>query len=323
MKDCADILRSVCAQLGLRKADANPYECGEYLVGNGIDVTGYFWFLPYERHIAISTCDFSFCRDVVANFPEKTRYIALRLEYAKHLPSGRIIAFLEESGGSVNAHMRRGMRVAYTEVMYLPSFYHQHLSECFSGYPEEPSKILRDMGGEHNWPASMMTVLNDIRKSQLSGTAKELYVVAKAYELMAVLLKMGSDRLPARSADFESVTSAVEYINENYTGSIEQRDLVRMANMSATKLKRLFKLVTGLTITQYVVERKTDLAMHLLADTDLPVADIARKSGFKTPSGFATSFKRQVGMTPREYRLSMRAGVLHNPSSIGSLTFDS
>ena len=42
--------------------------------------------------------------------PNDSLYISLRLEYAKHLPPGKIIAYLEEHGGPINTLMRKGSR---------------------------------------------------------------------------------------------------------------------------------------------------------------------------------------------------------------------
>ncbi|WP_283171247.1 helix-turn-helix domain-containing protein [Curtanaerobium respiraculi] len=323
MEDIEGVLMKVCSQLGMEPSSGNPFDCGTYLAGDGRKTRGHYWFITYAGHIAVSKCDFSFTSDVAAAFPADTRYISLRLDYAQHLPPGKIVAFLEEAGGNVPATMKRGLRVAYTEVMYLPSFYESHLRESFGGYPANPTDVLRSIAGEHNWSTQVMTALDDVRNCTLAGAAAQLFCVGKAYELMAALLQMGNERLPKQSADYERVSAVIAYINENFAKEIEQSELVQVASMSATKLKNLFKQFTGLTVTQYVLERKTDRAMHLLSDTSIPIYQVAREAGFQTASGFATSFRKQSGMTPREYRTSMRSSVMLDPSADEHLTFGS
>ena len=126
-------------------------------------------------------------------------YISLRLDYAKHLPPGKILAFMEEKGDAANTIMRAGSHVAYTEVLYMPSFYMRHLRTAFTSSDASPVEILKNMGGEHNWSSEMMDLLSDIQKCRRTGMEGELYYVGKAYELMAALIAMGTSRLPKKA----------------------------------------------------------------------------------------------------------------------------
>ena len=83
--------------------------------------------------------------------------------------------------------------------------------------------------------------------------------------------------------------------------------------MSTTKLKNLFRQFTGCTITEYILSKKTDYASHLLADSDLSIEELAKKVGFDTVSGFSTSFKKQMGIPPSEYRRQIEFNCLKNP----------
>lgn len=75
--------------------------------------------------------------------------------------------------------------------------------------------------------------------------------------------------------------------------------------MSSTKLKNLSRQFTGCTITDYIGAKKADHAAHLLADTEIPVELIAKQVGFDTATGFSTSFRKQTGISPTEYREEM------------------
>jgi len=255
--------------------------------------------------------------------PNDSLYISLRLEYAKHLPPGKIMAYLEENGTPINTLMQRGSRVAYTEVLYSPSFYKMHLGTLFTAQKASPLEILKNMGGEHNWSAEIMNVLKKIYACSLSGMAAELYYTAGAYALMSAVLEMGNGRLPKKSTDYESIVHVIQYIDDNFSHSIKLSELSRLANMSTTKLKNLFRQFTGCTITEYILSKKTDYASHLLADSDLSIEELAKKVGFDTVSGFSTSFKKQMGIPPSEYRRQIEFNCLKNPSEVENLVFES
>ena len=61
----------------------------------------------------------------------------------------------------------------------------------------------------------------------------------------------------------------------------------------------------GMTPTNYIIERRLERAKELMQETDLPIADIALRSGFSSQSHFTTSFRRFVGVTPSSFRHAM------------------
>ena len=58
---------------------------------------------------------------------------------------------------------------------------------------------------------------------------------------------------------------------------------------------------------QYVILRRVERAKHLLqAGTGLSLAEVAAHAGFSDQSQFSYNFKRLVGVTPRQFRMSAR-----------------
>lgn len=318
-----DIINSMCNDMGMIKNnDNNLFGCGSFFQGNGRTTQGYFWFLPHGDNFIITKCDFYFLKDTKLTMPNDSLYISLRLEYAKHLPPGKIMAYLEENGTPIHTLMPKGSRVAYTEVLYSPSFYKMQLKNLFTAQNASPLEILKNMGGEHNWSAEIMNVLKKIYACSLSGMSAELYYIAGAYALMSAVIEMENGRLPKKSTDYKSIVRVIQYIDDNFSQTIKLAELSRLANMSATKLKKLFRQFTGCTITEYILSKKTDYASHLLADSDLSIEELAKKVGFDTVAGFSTSFKKQTGIPPSEYRKQIGFNCLKNPSEIKNLTFE-
>ena len=63
-----------------------------------------------------------------------------------------------------------------------------------------------------------------------------------------------------------------------------------------------FKQEMRVSITQYITRIRIEQAQRLLNESDLKVGEIAGRVGLSDPRYFNTVFKRQVGMTPSEYR---------------------
>ncbi len=309
------LLHDIALSMGMMTCDDNPYGCGVFMTGNGHMSEGFFWYVPHDDRFVLSRCDFVFKEDCPLSMPPQTRYIALRLDEANHLPPGKIIAFMEERGDFVDANIKRGTRIAYTEVLYFPLFYENRLDLCLSGSRHDPVVLLKNMGGEHNWPVEMMDILVAIRSCELNGAAADLFYTGKAYELMAMPLKMGDVRSPKKSADYDRLLAVIEHIDTHADQTIRQQDLVRKANMSPTKLKTLFKQFTGKSITDYLLDKRIDHAAHLLSETDRGIEEVAHAVGFETATGFATSFKKRMGLSPSSYRKQMSFYCIADPSN--------
>jgi AraC family transcriptional regulator len=79
-------------------------------------------------------------------------------------------------------------------------------------------------------------------------------------------------------------------------------DLAGIAHMSEFHFSRLFKQSTGYAPYRYVMGRRVQRGRELLAKTALPLHEISEKLGFGDQSHFTTVFKKNVGMTPKQFR---------------------
>ena len=101
--------------------------------------------------------------------------------------------------------------------------------------------------------------------------------------------------------------AVVEYIEEHLDASPTLEQLAAAARLSAYHFARQFKAATGLPPHQYVILRRVERARLLLqAGTDLPLAEVAARAGFSDQSQFTHHFKRLVGVTPGQFRMSAR-----------------
>src|SRR3989449_8253862 len=98
-----------------------------------------------------------------------------------------------------------------------------------------------------------------------------------------------------------------QYVQDNLHRELRLAELSGLVHMSPCHFARLFKQSTGVSPHRFLVQRRIEQARALLAAHTLPIAEIARSVGFRTPSHFATTFRRVSGITPSVYRSGGKA----------------
>jgi AraC family transcriptional regulator len=93
---------------------------------------------------------------------------------------------------------------------------------------------------------------------------------------------------------------------ENLEGNLTLDQMAAIAHLSPAHFARQFKATKGLPPYQYVIARRVERAQHLLRADKLGLAEVALRVGFYDQSHFSFHFKRIVGITPRQFRISAR-----------------
>jgi AraC family transcriptional regulator len=101
--------------------------------------------------------------------------------------------------------------------------------------------------------------------------------------------------------------AVIEYIEEHLDASPSLAQLAEVAHLSAYHFARQFKVATGLPPHQYLILRRVERAKLLLQGGDVSLAEVAADTGFTDQSKFSHTFKRIVGVSPRQFRRS--AGI--------------
>jgi AraC family transcriptional regulator len=144
------------------------------------------------------------------------------------------------------------------------------------------------------------------------GTGGELAAESLANLLAVHLIRnMSAPRRSALRADGAlpraRLRAVTEYIEEHIDRGLTLQQMAAVAHLSAYHFARQFKAATGLAPHQYVVARRVERAQQLLREgNDLSLAEVAAEAGFSDQSQFSNHFKRQLGMTPGQFRRSAR-----------------
>jgi AraC family transcriptional regulator len=101
--------------------------------------------------------------------------------------------------------------------------------------------------------------------------------------------------------------AVVAYVEEHLDAALSLGQMAAVARLSPYHFARQFRAATGLPPHQYVIARRVERAKQLLqAGGDLSLAEVAACAGFSDQSQFCQHFKREIGMSPRQFRTPAR-----------------
>lgn len=141
------------------------------------------------------------------------------------------------------------------------------------------------------------------------GVGKD--VLAKAYlmELMVKINNIALDNRDFYNNDIKKshiINDMVEYIENNLSDDISIDTLAEEFYLSKYHLSREFKKYMGITIYRYITLKRLIRSKDYILQKD-SITDVYKKSGFGDYSNFFRSFKKEYGITPKEYYKIMRS----------------
>jgi AraC family transcriptional regulator len=166
-------------------------------------------------------------------------------------------------------------------------------------------------GLNHPQLRATMLAVNDELTAEAAGG--RLAVESLAHVLAVHLIRTTSaPRRPARRTDGVlprgKLRAVVAYVEEHLGAGLTLGQMAAVAHLSPYHFARQFKAATGLPPHQYVIARRVERAQQLLREGDLSLAGVAAGAGFSDQSHFSQSFKRLVGVTPRQFRKDRLTG---------------
>ncbi|MBN2604710.1 MAG: helix-turn-helix transcriptional regulator [Bacilli bacterium] len=134
-----------------------------------------------------------------------------------------------------------------------------------------------------------------------SKTNNIILQTANSLLLLDELLQNHKNTYNIKSHQY-SIRIAQEYLEQNYMKALQIDDVADLLHFSKFHFIRLFKSQTGKTPYQYLLEVRVNQAKYLLKKTTLQAKEISRNCGYNSEINFTTSFKKNTGLTPLEYR---------------------
>lgn len=151
---------------------------------------------------------------------------------------------------------------------------------------------------------SVMSSLDDLLR--LSPTFLDIHAeatstafLAAALDTLATSAPRVAGPTPAEAARLENVRSLIE---EDPARHYDVEELGRMAAMNRTKLRAAFKLVYGMTLSDYQTASRMRLAERRLRTTELSLESVAHEVGYANAASFVVAYKAFFGSTPGRAR---------------------
>lgn len=96
------------------------------------------------------------------------------------------------------------------------------------------------------------------------------------------------------------MNQVIDFIEENICEPLTLQDIAKRFYLSEFHFCRMFKIVTGNNLRQYILSRKLTLALERMLYTKDTVTQTAMEYGFEYPEVFSRAFKKQFGISPSQ-----------------------
>ncbi len=137
----------------------------------------------------------------------------------------------------------------------------------------------------------------------------QLLVHGKMYNMYYTLFSSGIIKIKSVQSHgkrYVALRKITENINENFSENISLDSLAKETGLSRYYISHLFKELMNTTFINYLNDLRLSHAAKLLTTTDIPIIEIAGRSGFNNISNFNRTFKMYYHMTPSKFRKSER-----------------
>lgn len=118
------------------------------------------------------------------------------------------------------------------------------------------------------------------------------------------------------------IQRAVNYIEEHITDEMSITDIAGVAYLSPFYFQRIFHMMCGLTVGEYIRARRLSLAGDELLSTKARIIDLALKYGYDSPDSFSRAFAKYHGVSPSAARAESKRLNSLSPLKVKTKTGD-
>lgn len=137
-------------------------------------------------------------------------------------------------------------------------------------------------------------------------TALLSYHLQQHRHIAGIVNNLPPARKATRTELYKRLSRAMDVLRSGFCGEISLDQLASEACLSKYHFLRLFRAAYGLSPYQYIQHLRIEKARVLLADSALPVNDVAGLLGFDNSQSFSRLFFQRVGLYPTQYRLQTK-----------------
>lgn len=229
---------------------------------------------------------------------------------------------------------KNNVKVTIGDIVVIPpNFYHSSHAEDTSGIrnyafrleidydkktPESEvqyKKIVDNLtnGGMYiTYSPWAIALISEIKTELLSNKFASFDLAEIAFKkliikLLRTVLKRGSSERDNKFSVYNDTLVRNEritlFFDKNFSNpDLSASDLANCLNLSVRQLNRVFREVYNTSFHKKLIEIRLALARKFLLKTNYTVEEIAERVGFSSSSGFFVAFKKEFGVTPKEFR---------------------
>jgi two-component system, response regulator YesN len=124
--------------------------------------------------------------------------------------------------------------------------------------------------------------------------------------VLSLMIKIIEARKSKHSDTRLLIKEVEKYIEKHFQENISFNGVARQYRVNSTYLSRVFKIITGKSLSRYLEDIRIDTASMLLERSDNAIQEISANVGYTDNQYFHRVFKKSTGMTPNEYRIKKR-----------------
>ena len=178
------------------------------------------------------------------------------------------------------------------------------------------SHALQERLAKHNLPLTLsLDEADTAALEQLASALSEecdapndchAEMIAALFSQFLIRILRHAPHCPAARTDTEqkahAVSRVIAYLKIHFREPITLAECAKTVYLTPNYLGELFRDTTGQTYRQYLQDLRFEYAVDLLASSSASIEEIARVSGFSSPSYFTALFRKHFDKTPTEYR---------------------
>lgn len=201
--------------------------------------------------------------------------------------------------------------VRYSTILVRPDFLYGDFGsdverKCFQPFLHNSAIPCIHLTGFDENGKEILQKLNQVEEAfDRKRFCYELKIKGLLCEAFAMILYGHRQELtkfvPANLQELERLEKMLNYLNMHFTEVISLQDLADQVHLSREVCCRLFKKMTGKTITGYLEEYRVNKSFSLVQSGQYSMTQITEMVGFSNPSRFASAFRKRFGCNPGEY----------------------
>lgn len=174
-----------------------------------------------------------------------------------------------------------------------PFMTHEKTINCYEKHGSELNTILKPY------------ILSLIKNRRNSYTTHQFLVKSNLFMIMHYLNQYcvtSNENELSLQVTYDRLKRVLYHIQNSYAQNITIKEAAALCGFSESHFMKLFRELTDMSFTAYLVNYRLELAAKQLIETDQRIIDIAANCGFNNHSYFTRSFSKKYGLTPMEYR---------------------